>query len=118
MSPGIRTVTVTSGGTAATCAVSVLPAGSPGGSVLCSPSSQTGVVGQQVSFSASGGNGSYVWSASDLTITNPNGATFNATYNAAGLHTLTVASGGATSSCSVNVLSTPGLPDTGFAPVE
>ncbi len=119
---GIHTVTVTSGNESATCGVNVQPAAATGGTspTLCSPVTQTATAGQQVTFSATGGNGSYVWSSSDLTISNPTGAGFRANYTSAGIHTITVTSGGTSSSCSVTVLpvSTPGFPNTGFAPVQ
>jgi hypothetical protein len=117
--PGIHMVSVSSSGQSATCAVSVQPAAVTGTSpTLCTPATQTVMAGAQASFTASGGNGSYIWSASDLTLVNPVGSGFSASYAGAGLHTVTVSSGGTSSSCQVNVLSatTPSLPNTGFAP--
>ncbi len=121
--PGTYTVIVTSAGQAATCNVTVTAA--QAGTLTCSPAVQNVAIGQTASVTAAGGNGTYVWSASDLTITNPNGTGFSASYPSAGLKTLVVTSGGAATTCAVNVLPgttvppvvvppvTPGLPDTG-----
>jgi hypothetical protein len=124
---GIHTVSVVSGTETSTCAVNVLPAastGTPGdttpGATLCSPVTQTATVGQTVTFTATGGNGAYVWSATDLSLVNPTGAGFRATYGASGTHIVTVTSNGRSSSCTINVLplSAPGFPNTGFAPAN
>lgn len=120
---GIHTVTVNSGAETSTCAVNVQPNASVTPSptaTLCSPVTQTATVGQSVSFTATGGNGNYVWSATDLNLITPTGAGFRATYGAPGTHVVTVTSNGMSSNCSVTVLplSTPGLPNTGFAPVQ
>lgn len=118
---GVYPVTVTSGGLTATCSVNVTTT-SATGALMCSPAVQTVNANQTASVTASGGNGSYTWSATDLTITNPTGSGFSASYPSAGIHTLTVTSGGNTSTCAINVLSTgttvppvvtPGLPATG-----
>src|SRR3989344_8576994 len=117
-SPSISTV---SANQAATCSVTVVAATS--GSLVCSPAVQNVTLGQTASVSATGGTGTYVWSAPDLTIINPNGSGFSASYASAGLKTLTVTSGAVGSACPVNVLAgvyvppvppvTPGLPETG-----
>ena len=119
--PGTYTVIVSSAGQAATCSVTVVAATS--GSLVCSPAVQNVTLGQTASVSATGGTGTYVWSAPDLTIINPNGSGFSASYASAGLKTLTVTSGGVSSTCAINVLAgvyvppvppvTPGLPETG-----
>lgn len=117
--PGVHFVTVTSAGSAATCALNVLPASVPNPTpVVCSPATQTATVGQAVSFTATGGNGTYVWSATDLTLNNPTGSGFTANYGSSGTHIVTVTSGASSASCTVNILpvSTPGLPNTGYAP--
>ena len=88
----------------------------------CAPSVQSVMLGQSASFTASGGNGSYVWSSPDLTISNPTGSGFTANYASIGVKTMTVSSAGASATCTVDVLpvgtvpatpSTPGLPNTG-----
>lgn len=118
--PGTYTVIVSSAGQSATCNVTVVAA--TNGSLVCSPAVQNVTLGQTASVSATGGTGTYVWSSPDLSIINPNGSGFSASYASTGLKTLTVTSGGVTDTCAVNVLAgstvppvviTPGLPDTG-----
>ena len=121
---GTYTVIVTSAGQSATCSVNVTAA-VPSGTLMCSPAVQNVTLGQTASVSATGGTGAYVWSSPELTISNPNGSGFSASYASTGLKTLTVTSGGAAASCAINVLAstgtpapvpppvTPGLPDTG-----
>lgn len=120
--PGTYAVVVTSGAQSTTCNMTV--AGAPtSGALLCSPSVQNVTLGQNATFTATGGTGTYVWSSPDLTITNPNGTGFTANYANTGLKTMSVTSGGVTDTCAVNVLGsgttptippvTPGLPNTG-----
>lgn len=118
---GVYPVTVTSAGQTATCSVNVNTTAVTG-ALMCSPAVQTVNQGQTASVAASGGNGIYAWSATDLTISNPTGSGFSATYGSAGLHMLTVTSNGNTSTCAINVTAngvvtppvvTPGLPNTG-----
>jgi PKD domain len=120
---GTYPITVASGGLTATCNVVVTTNPATTGNLACFPAVQNVTVGQTAVVSATGGDGvNYTWSAPDLTITNPNGSGFSATYGSVGLHTLTVTSAGLTTTCAINVLSdgvvapapvTPGLPDTG-----
>lgn len=121
---GTYTVTVTSAGLTASCNVVVTSSASTG-SLFCSPAAQNVTLGQTASVTASGGNGSYVWSAPDLSITNANGTGFSANYASSGLKTLTVTSAGLSATCAINVLptgtittpvttvTTPSLPATG-----
>lgn len=119
--PGTYPITVTSAGQTAVCNVNVVAAST--GSLMCSPAVQTVTLGQTASVSATGGNGSYVWTSPDLTITNATGSGFSANYASTGLKTLTVSSAGLTATCAVNVIAgsvvtpppvTPGFPDTGL----
>ncbi|MEK7611880.1 MAG: PKD domain-containing protein [Patescibacteria group bacterium] len=113
--PGTYSVVVTSGNQTATCGVTVTTATSTG-NLMCLPTSQNVVLGRTATFSATGGNGAYVWSSPDLVITNPNGTNFTANFASLGSKTITVRSGELSSTCAVNVLSaagTPGLPNTG-----
>lgn len=117
--PGTYPITVTSAGLSATCNMTVVAVSSTG-AVACSPSVQTTNLGQSSSFSATGGNGTYVWSSPDLSISNPSGSGFSANFASTGLKTITVSSAGGSSICTVNVVSTgttppviPGLPNTG-----
>ncbi len=117
---GTYPITVSSAGMAATCNVNVVGAASTG-ALACFPAVQNVTLGQTVNVSATGGNGSYVWSSPDLSITNPNGSGFSANYASVGLKTLTVTSAGLVTTCAVNVLAnnivsaavTPSLPNTG-----
>jgi hypothetical protein len=70
----------------------------------CSVAS-SGVVGQQVTFTATGGNGNYVWSSTSMTISNASGNPFTATFGTAGNHVMTVTSNGVSANCSVNISS-------------
>ncbi len=115
-------ITVSSAGLSAQCNVAVVGTVVTG-TLYCSPATQNVTLGQTATFSATGGNGSYTWSAPDLSISNPTGSGFSANYASPGLKTLTVTSAGATATCATNVLpgsvvipptpSTPGLPNTG-----
>lgn len=100
--------------------------------VTCSPSVVSAAPGQSVSLSATGGNGTYVWSSPGLTITNPNGQNFKVNFNGDGSYPVTVTSGSSSSTCNVNVTgvavgsstsgssstggNVPGLPNTGALP--
>jgi hypothetical protein len=118
---GVYPITVSSGGQVATCNVDVLPATVSTNEISCFPATQNVVLGQTASVSASGGNGTYTWSSPDLSIANPVGTGFSANYASIGVKTLSVASGGLVTTCTVNVLSnnvvinpvTPTLPNTG-----
>lgn len=120
--PGIYPVQVSSAGMTATCNVNVVGAASTGG-LTCFPAAQNVILGQTASVSASGGNGSYTWSSPDLSISNPNGSGFSASYASRGVKTLTVTSAGLVTTCAINVLANntlpapapvpPSLPNTG-----
>ncbi len=114
-------ITVTSGGQAATCNMTVV-APATTGTLMCSPATQNVTLGQTVSFAATGGSGVYTWSSPDLTINNASGSGFSANYASTGVKTMTVTSAGNVATCAVNVLAgavtpppvvTPGLPNTG-----
>lgn len=114
--PGNYLVTVSSAGQSANCNVNVVSGNVSSGNLSCLPVSQSITLGQVATFSAVGGNGNYFWSAPDMVITNPTGSGFSASYTSTGFKTLTVASAGLTTNCTVNVLSritTPGFPNTG-----
>lgn len=117
---GTYTIHVMSGGQFAGCALTVVSGAAPSNNGLaCTPASQTVSLGQTAHVSASGGDGTYTWSAPGLTINNPYGTGFDANFATGGVKTITVSSGNSTASCLVNVLvnsgtpSTPGLPNTG-----
>jgi hypothetical protein len=119
--PGAYPIMVSSGGQTTTCNVVVVAAAATSG-LACFPAVQNVTLGQTAAVSASGGNGTYLWSSPDLSIANPNGSGFSASYASIGLKTLTVTSGGLVTTCAVNVLTntvptipvaTPSLPNTG-----
>jgi hypothetical protein len=90
--------------------------------VSCSPATVSVPVGQSVTLSAAGGDGTnYLWSSPGLVITNPTGAGFTVAFNAMGTYPVTVASAGTSSTCNVVVTQAtvtvpPGLPNTGELP--
>lgn len=119
--PGVYPITVSSAGQNATCNIHVVGTASTG-ALSCYPAVQNVTLGQTANVAASGGNGTYFWSSPDLTIANPYGTGFSASYASVGLKTLTVTSNGFTTTCAINVLSgtitppvvtPPGLPNTG-----
>lgn len=71
--------------------------------VTCSPHSQTALTNQTANFSATGGTGTYAWSAGGGNPSSGNGTTFSTAYNAPGTWTVTLTSGTATDTCSVTV---------------
>ncbi len=93
--------------------------------LTCAPATQNVTLGNNAAVTASGGDGTYTWSAPGLNIVNPTGTGFSANYASIGMKTITVTSAGQTASCTVNVLAssatstptttstTPGLPSTG-----
>lgn len=88
------------------------------GNLVCSPATQNVILGQTATYTVTGGNGVYLWTAPDLTIADHTGSGFRANYASTGLKTLTVSSNGLSTTCLTNVLSsgntTPSFPDTGF----
>lgn len=95
--------------------------------VTCSPSSTTVRVGQAVTLAASGGgdDATYTWSSPGLTITDPTGENFTATFSVAGDYVVTLeGDNGETDTCAIAVTATevnpgtpaPGLPNTGELP--
>jgi hypothetical protein len=97
------------------------------GPVVCTFGLPSVPAGQQATLTATGGNGSYVWSSPGLTINNPTGSTFGVAFNDPGTYPVTVTSNGQSATCSVLVTAplgttpttptTPGLPDTGEMPL-
>jgi|GEM_PF-2080259 len=103
------------------------PAGAQS-ALTCSPAQQTASVGQQVTFTADGGSGSYIWATPSGVSTN-SGSSFSTSFNEAGPNTVIVRRGSEEALCIVNVVGTsvgvtpppavggiggfPGLPSTG-----
>ena len=79
--------------------------------LTCSPSNQNVDINQSANFSATGGNGTYNWSASiGSDHGNPasgTGTNFSTSYSTAGQKTVTVSSGSETVGCSVTVNNPP-----------
>ena len=98
---GSYTVTVTSGGSSTSCTANV---GSPPvGAPVCSPAGQTAQVNQALTYTATGGNGTYSWTAPGGSPSSGSGSSFSVSYGSAGDYTITVGSGGFTGSCTAHV---------------
>lgn len=74
--------------------------------VICSPATQNANVNQSVAMYASGGNGTYAWSAEGGYPASGSSNSFNTSYSTSGTKTVTVQSGGKTAQCQV-VVSNP-----------
>ena len=112
-----HTVTVTSGSQTATCTVTIPPTIL---GLVCLPPTQNVNPGQLASLSASGGTGSYSWSAPGGATTTGTGATFSTSYATAGTRTVQVTSGEQTVSCTVVLVTEPPLvcaPPTQTVPI-
>ncbi len=106
---------------------SVLSASGSGGgistpsSLICLPASQGALVGRDVHFSASGGNGTYTWTAPEIA-TPATGEQFALIYQTIGAHNVEVRSGNQTATCAVDIpagrvlgesIENPRLPNAG-----
>ena len=116
-SAGINvSVRVDSGGYSDFCTVTVNPQPvqqpTP---VTCSPVSQLAIAKQGVSVSASGGTGSYTWSASGGSPSSGTGATFPTVFSLHRVRTVTVSDGRTSATCTVDVITNPGFTSTGGA---
>jgi len=100
---GSYTVTVSAtGATSATCGVTVTSL--PLNTLVCSPANQSAQVNQTASFSVTGGNGGYSWSAPSGSPSTGSGTSFVTAYSVAGSYVVSVSATGATSAtCSVTV---------------
>lgn len=94
------------------------PADVDDGTLTCSPARQSVRVNEIISFTATGGTGTYTWSTAQGSFQN-RGAAFSITESTPGTKTIIVTSGGEQAVCVVDVLSasastsTPGFPNTG-----
>lgn len=102
-------VTVEVGGLTSTCNVTVADAPNTA-EVVCSPESQVTEVNKEVSFTATGGNGTYSWQVTNDNTANPltgTGATFRTVFTTptrqAAAKLVTVTSGGKIDTCGVTV---------------
>ena len=78
--------------------------------VVCSPATQTVLVGQVAKLSASGGDGTFAWTASGGSPATGSGTPFSTTYSSTGTKTVTVTSAGLNANCSVTVNAPPPTP--------
>lgn len=101
---GLHDVVVTSAGLSATCKVNVIA--QPTG-LVCSPANQSAYVDQTVNLFASGGTGTYTWSAPNSSTTTGAGSAFSTRYGASGNYSVTVTSGTENQICTVAVSAPP-----------
>lgn len=100
-SSGTYTVTVSSAGHIDSCTVYVQPTVNL--DVFCVPSHQNADINENVTVSASGGNGSYSWFTSGGTPSTGSNTNFTTRYNSEGTKTITVTSGNESDTCTVSV---------------
>ncbi len=79
----------------------------PTSAVTCSPASQSVNTGSAASFTASGGTGTFAWTATGGAPTSGSGTTFSTTYSSTGTKTVTVTSNSTSAQCSVSVTTPP-----------
>jgi hypothetical protein len=72
--------------------------------LTCSVNASSVSVNQAAILTATGGNGSYYWSGTNLNVTNSGGSQFAVSYPDAGVYPITVSSAGQTVTCNVNVI--------------
>ena len=100
---GSKVVTLSSGDDTASCYVNVTNTPPPSG-VSCSPATGRSVPGTPYTFTASGGNGVYSWTApAGGSATNGTGGTFDISYPSEGTRTITVTSNGVSGTCNLVV---------------
>lgn len=75
--------------------------------LTCSARTASVIANQAEILTASGGNGVYLWSGSNLNITNSAGTQFAVSYPNVGTYIVNVSSAGQTASCNVNVVAAP-----------
>lgn len=103
---GTHSVTVSSGGSVATCTVTV-SAPPPPPALVCAPAAQTVALNQPAVLTASGGTGSYSWAATAGGPVSGQQATFTTTFQQGGTHAVSVSSGSASQTCTVTVTAPP-----------
>lgn len=74
----------------------------------CAPVTQVGSIDQAINLAATGGNGTFAWTAKGETTVAPRN--YSTTFGSAGQYTVTVTSGAQSASCLVIVQSTPPPP--------
>lgn len=114
-------LTVSSGNQTAVCNVTITGSVLGDSTLSCGPLTRSVAVGVRTTFAASGGTGSYVWTAPQMTP--QTGSTLTVYYPYAGNSSVTVTSGGQSTTCLIAITGgtsgtpsptpTPGLPNTG-----
>ncbi len=99
-SAGSKTVTVSSNGSSDVCNVQVNQVIRQ---VLCNPNNQSVNVNDSASFTASGGDGNFSWTASGGNPSSGSGSNFSTRYSSPGQRFVTVSSDGSSATCSVQV---------------
>lgn len=115
-------LTVSSGNQTAVCNVTITGSVLGANTLSCGPLTRSVAVGVETSFTATGGTGSYVWTAPQMTP--QTGSTLTVYYPYGGSSSVTVSSGRQSAICFVTITggtagtpgtpSTPGLPNTGM----
>ncbi len=77
---------------------------------VCSPATQTVVVGQVATLTATSGNNTYAWSATGASPSSGSGSSFSASYASTGFKTITLTSAGQSTTCNVQVNNAPTPP--------
>lgn len=72
--------------------------------VSCSPVSLAGNVGDAMTFGATGGNGTYVWSSGGGTAETNTGPVLEVSFGMPGIYTVSVTSAGQTASCTATAV--------------
>jgi hypothetical protein len=115
--PGTYEVELDSNGETDTCEVEIRETNN--GAPFCSPSLQNANVNDFVTFSASGGDGSYVWNSSfNSSPATGSGSSFGARFLTPGTKFVTVTSNGFTSQCAILIGSVLGASTVVTGPTE
>jgi hypothetical protein len=118
-SPGRYTVTLESNGEEDTCRVTVEDDPVIDGSLICSPSVQSANVNDFVTFTVTGGSGSFFWStAADGSPSTGTGSSFGTRFLTPGTKFVVVSSGGRTSQCVVQIGTVLGASSIVTGPAE
>lgn len=101
---GTKNVTVTAGTQSASCPVIIQQ---PPTGLSCNPPSQSVFLNQTANFFATGGTGTFAWSAPGGANGNGSGQFFSTSYGGAGNYIVTVTSGTESATCNVNASIAP-----------
>jgi hypothetical protein len=115
---GASVMTVTSGSEVASCKVDIKGTVLGESTLSCGPSTRVVLPGQVVNFKATGGTGTYTWTAPNMSA--QSGSELNVTYPTNGTSTMVLTSGIQSVTCNVvigsgsTIPTAPGLPNTGL----